>query len=101
MRSVIMADPNKSKDGWDKADIVGKLWVHVPKGGYLLTRALLPLALIALVCLLLPLRKRREPDGLSAFSATRRFSVCSRRCQSPMAASSRSGERWNGDWNSE
>jgi signal peptidase I len=46
------------------ADIVGKLSLHIPKGGFLLTRVFLPLALVGFVCLLLPWKRRsRDEDG--------------------------------------
>jgi signal peptidase I len=61
------------------AEVIGKLWVHVPKGGYLLTRVLLPLALVGFICLLLPFRKRRSTDEdgepvMSSASQTKRRS---------------------------
>lgn len=46
------------------ADIVGKLWLHVPRGGFLLTRVLLPVAFVAFLGALLPFRKRQtDEDG--------------------------------------
>lgn len=51
-------DPDHPTD----KDIVGKLWLHVPKGGFLLTRVLTPLAFVAFLGLLIPWRKRSGTD---------------------------------------
>jgi signal peptidase I len=44
------------------ADIVGKVWLHVPKGGLLLTRVLLPLAFVGFLVLLVPFRRHESTD---------------------------------------